>query len=563
MKQKSTQDGRKNKSFRKGAETSKMSRSHTGGNTGRPAQTAAVTSKAASGKKTVDRLSEKTAAGKLTPRQAADGKSANSKVAVKPANLKTAASPENRKSSGKPENRKSYAKSENRKSSVISENRKSAGTSANTKSAKQSANRKSSDKLEILKPGAAKAVKRNSHTSLHPVTFVKKIKVTQSYAGYMVTPPCPIFETCGGCQLQMFNDEGQLKYKYSNLIDLLGKYGKVEPIEGMQKPYHYRHKIHATFAYEKGRNIAGIYEEHTHRVVEIENCLIQDERANRIIQSILTLMPSFKMMPYDDSGRGFLRHALIRTAYAHEGVMVVLVGGSPIFPAKRRFTEALVKKHPEIKTVLFNINPRKTSMVLGSREEVLYGTGYLEDSLCDMTFRISPKAFYQVNPEQTEKLYREAVKMAALTGKERVLDAYAGIGTIGMVASTRAKEVISVELNKDAVRDAIKSARDNGVKNIYFHQADATEFIEHMAEAGEYADVVFLDPPRSGSTPAFIKAVAKLKTDRVVYVSCSPETLARDLAQFQSLGYKVVRIKPFDMFPWTTHVEVIVLLQRL
>ncbi|MDN5298708.1 MAG: rRNA (uracil1939-C5)-methyltransferase [Clostridiales bacterium] len=399
-----------------------------------------------------------------------------------------------------------------------------------------------------------------------PVTMVKAIKVTQTYADYVVTPPCPIFETCGGCQLQMFNDEGQLKYKYSQLIDLLGKFGKVEPIEGMREPFHYRHKTHATFSYSKGRPrriIAGIFEEHSHRVVETENCLIQDERANNIIQSILALMPSFKMIPYDeDAEKGFLRHALIRTAFAHDGVMVVLVGGSPIFPAKRRFTEALIKKHPEIKTVIFNINSRKTSMVLGNREEVLYGSGYLEDSLCGMTFRISPKAFYQVNPEQTEKLYREAIKMAGLTGGERVLDAYAGIGTIGMVASTGAKEVISVELNKDAVRDAIRSARDNDVKNIYFHQADATEFIEQMAATGEKADIVFLDPPRSGSTPAFIKAVAKMKTDRVVYVSCNPETLARDLALFKSEGYKIVRIKPFDMFPWTGHVETVVRLQR-
>jgi len=274
-------------------------------------------------------------------------------------------------------------------------------------------------------------------------------------------------------------------------------------------------------------------------------------------------MPSFKMKPYDeDRGFGFLRHVLIRTAHAHEGVMLVLVGASPIFPAKKKFVKAILDKHPEIETVVFNINASNTSMVLGRREETLYGKGFIEDSLCGMSFRISPKSFYQVNTIQTEKLYEKAIELAGLTGKEEVLDAYSGIGTIGMIASKYAKAVRGVELNKDAVVDAIKSARHHKIENIYFHQADATEFLINLAEENEKIDVVFMDPPRSGSTPEFISAIGRLKPKKVIYISCSPETLARDLKSFVKQGYKVETIKPYDMFPWTTHVETVCLLTR-
>ena len=441
---------------------------------------------------------------------------------------------------------------------------------SNSKSRQDNTKRKSSDSNHKTSESKWKSTKpKNSQSPSFEkrfVSMIKKVKVTQTYLPYVVMPPCPIFDKCGGCQLQMFNYEGHLKYKYSNLIDLLGSFGKVENIEPMAEPYYYRHKTHASFSYSMDRQkriVAGIYEENTHKVVETENCLIQDQRANEIIKSVKTLMPKFRMLAYDeDQKTGFLRHLLIRTAYASKEVMVVIVGGTPIFPQKKNFTKALMASHPEITTVVFNINPSKTSMILGQREEILAGKGYLEDTLCGYKFKISPKAFYQVNPEQTEKLYNKAIEFAELTGNERVLDAYSGIGTIGMVASSKAKEVVSVEYNKDAVKDAIRSARENKVENIYFYQADATEFITSVAAEGAKFDVIFMDPPRHGSTPEFIKAIGKLKPKRIVYVSCGPEALKRDLELLVKQGYKVDKIKPFDMFPWTDHVETVCLLTR-
>jgi 23S rRNA (uracil1939-C5)-methyltransferase len=241
---------------------------------------------------------------------------------------------------------------------------------------------------------------------------------------------------------------------------------------------------------------------------------------------------------------------------------VVLVTASPIFPSKNNFVKALRKTHPEITTIVQNVNGRGTSMVLGEQEKTLYGKGYIEDTLCGCTFRISPKSFYQVNPVQTEKLYEKAIWLAALTGKETVIDAYCGIGTIGLIAASQAKEVIGVELNRDAIRDAITNAKTNQIKNVRFTCADAGKFMVGMASAGERADVVFMDPPRSGSDEVFMDCLAKMAPKRVVYVSCNPETLARDLAYLEKKGYQAQGAWPYDMFGWTAHCETVVLLSK-
>ena len=222
------------------------------------------------------------------------------------------------------------------------------------------------------------------------------------------------------------------------------------------------------------------------------------------MNTVTSLMKSFKMRPYnEDTGYGFLRHILVRTGYHTGQIMVVLVTASPVFPSKNNFVKALRKEHPEITTIVANVNNRNTSMVLGDKQQILYGKGYIEDVLCGKTFRISSKSFYQVNPVQTEVLYNKAIEFAGLTGKERVIDAYSGIGTIGMVASDHAGEVISVELNGDAVRDAVFNAKQNKVKNIRFYKEDAGDFMVKMASHKEKADVVFMDPPRAGSDPCF------------------------------------------------------------
>ncbi len=375
---------------------------------------------------------------------------------------------------------------------------------------------------------------------------------------------CPYAKKCGGCTYQGIVYEEQLKEKQQLVNKLLKPFCKVHPIKGMEEPYHYRNKVHAVFHKEKnGAVISGVYEAGSHRVVKVDSCKIEDEKADAIILSIRDLMKSFKIQPYnEDTGYGLLRHVLIRVGKHSGQIMVVLVLGSPILPSKNNFVKALLKLHPEITTIVLNVNNKKTSMVLGEKETVLYGKGYIEDTLCDSVFRISSKSFYQINVTQTEKLYEKAIELAALTGKERVIDAYCGIGTIGIIASKKAGEVIGVELNKDAVKDAIYNAKRNQVKNIRFYANDAGKFMVGMAQSGKKADVVFMDPPRAGSTEEFMSSVITLNPKRVVYVSCNPETQARDLKYMVKHGYKVEEAWPFDLFPWTEHVETIVALHR-
>ena len=375
---------------------------------------------------------------------------------------------------------------------------------------------------------------------------------------------CPHAKKCGGCQYQGMDYTAQLKKKQKEMNKLLKDFGKPEPIIGMKDPLHYRNKVHAVFGRtRKGEIISGTYEAGTHKIVNIDECMIEDEISQSIIRTIRGLLRSFKIRTYDeDTGYGLLRHVLVRRGFTTGQVMVVLVLSSPILPSKNNFVKALRKEHPEITTVVLNVNDKKTSMVLGERDIVLYGKGYIEDILCGCTFRISPQSFYQVNPVQTERLYQTAMDYAELTGKERVIDAYCGIGTIGMVAAKKAREVIGVELNRNAVKDARTNAKLNQIKNITFYEGDAGRFMVSMAEEGEKADVVFMDPPRSGSDEAFLSSVIRLAPKRIVYVSCGPDTLARDLKYLARNGYQVRKMQPVDMFGFTEHCEMVVQLVK-
>lgn len=375
---------------------------------------------------------------------------------------------------------------------------------------------------------------------------------------------CKTSKKCGGCQYQGMEYSQQLRRKQKKTEDLLKKFGKVSPVIGMEQPYFYRNKVHAVLDRDrKGNIISGIYEANTHHVIPVEECLIEDKKCQEIIRTIRGMLKSFKIKTYDeDTGYGLLRHVLVRRGFQTGQIMVVLVIGSPVFPSKNNFVKSLRKTYPEISTVVLNINDKKTSMVLGERENTIYGPGYIRDILCGCTFRISPKSFYQVNPVQTEILYQTAIEYAGLTGKETVIDAYCGIGTIGLVAARKAGKVIGVELNKDAVRDARINAKENNIKNARFYQGDAGDFMVSMADAGEKADVVFMDPPRAGSTQEFLSSAVKLQPSRIVYVSCNPETLARDLKYLVKNKYQVKKIQPVDMFPFTEHIETIVLLSH-
>jgi len=375
---------------------------------------------------------------------------------------------------------------------------------------------------------------------------------------------CPVAAKCGGCQLTRLSYAEQLQWKQQRVTELLDGICEVRPILGMDDPFHYRNKVHAVLSVDKaGKPISGVYAMGTHRVVPVRHCLIEDRRADRIIQTIVAMLPAYKLRIYNEyTHRGFLRHILIRTGHVTGQIMVVLVATSLEFPGKKAFVQELIQRHPEITTVVLNCNQRETSMVLGTKEITLYGEGYMEDELCGKRFRISPQSFYQVNAKQCELLYRTAIDAAQLTGAETLLDAYCGTGTIGLCASDGCKQLIGVELNADAIRDAKENARRNGVENARFLCDDAGRFMQKLAKEGNAPDVVMMDPPRAGSDQKFLQSLLMLKPKRVVYVSCNPETLARDLRVLVDGGYQAEWATPVDMFPGTEHVETVVLLSH-
>ena len=340
---------------------------------------------------------------------------------------------------------------------------------------------------------------------------------------------------CGGCPLLNQPYPDQLKHKQQLEQRLLGRFAPVSPVLGQAEPWHYRN-----------------------------NCLLQDTVINQTIAAVLEAARACRWPAFEeDRGTGLLRHVLVRRGKTSGQVLVVLVTAQENLPGSRNFVKALREKAPWVTSVVQNCNPRRTSAVLGSDVRTLYGPGKITDTLCGLQFAISPRSFYQVNPEQTEVLYAKAIEFAALTGKETVIDAYCGIGTIGLCAAGRAKQVIGVERNPDAVRNACANAAANKINNARFICADATDWMRAAAQPNSglpHPDVVFLDPPREGSTPACIDAVAAMKPKRVVYVSCNPETLARDLTHLTRRGWKALKIQPVDMFPHTEHVETICLL---
>ncbi|MFR9066081.1 MAG: 23S rRNA (uracil(1939)-C(5))-methyltransferase RlmD [Faecalibacterium prausnitzii] len=377
-------------------------------------------------------------------------------------------------------------------------------------------------------------------------------------------------KNCGGCPLLGLDYAAQLKQKEEKVRALVGKYGPVHPIRGMEQPYHYRNKVISTFAPGWGGKLtSGIYAANSHKVLPVESCLLQDEVLDKTMQAVRAAANACRYQPYDeDKGTGLVRHCLLRRGVATGQVMVVLVTAQPVLPGAKNFVKALLAEAAQrgvtVTTVVQNVNSRKTSVVLGEsgKGAVRQGihSGYpLRQDLCAS----ARAAFIRSTMTQTDVLYGLAVEAAKLTGKEVVLDAYCGIGTIGLTAADHAKQVVGVELNRDAVQDAIGNARHNGVKNARFFAADATRWIGEAAAAGESADVIFMDPPREGSTPEFLASVARMAPKRVVYVSCNPVTLARDLATLTKLGYKAEGFTPVDMFPHTEHIETVCALSKL
>lgn len=369
---------------------------------------------------------------------------------------------------------------------------------------------------------------------------------------------CPLTERgCGGC-IELAVPYGEhLKRKQAAFVKL---FPNALPIVGMEDPRHYRAKVLSTFANGRSGLYSGIYAAGSHRVLSVRDCILHDKRADEIIGAVREMLAQTGLKACDeDAGTGTLRHMLVRRAAGTGEVLLTLVTPSDTLPDGRALAVEIVRLCPDMRSVVQNVNPRKTSAVLGFREHVLYGPGYVDDLLMDTRFRISSRSFYQVNSRQTEKLYGKALALANLSGRETVLDAYCGVGTIGILAAKQAAHVTGVEFNADAVKNAVTNARLNSLSNIDFLRGDAGRV---LAEKRLDADVVFLDPPRAGCERPFLEALCAAKPQTVVYVSCCPETQARDVKLLTRRGYTLQSVQPVDMFPFTPHVEAVALLTR-
>ena len=387
-------------------------------------------------------------------------------------------------------------------------------------------------------------------------------------SGYLFD--CPHSSLCGGCSYNNIPYEKQLKKKEGRVRGLFAqlpghKSFKPEKIIMTTSPYHYRNKVHGVLGIRKSKVVCGLYSEDSHRIVDVKDCLIEDVDASAVIAGVAELSIPFKYHIFDeDKGRGFLRHVLVRVAHSEgsKKLLVVIVTAVKEFPRKNDFVKALVKRFPLIETIIWNYNPKRTSMVLSDKNTVIYGPGFIIDDMLGLRFAVSAGSFYQVNHEGAEKMYLLAREFAGLTGKERVLDAYCGTGTIGMLLCDKAESVMGVELNESAVKDAIFNKKINKIKNYRVVCADATKYLTSL-NGKDMFDVIVMDPPRAGSTPEFINAVVHSAIKRVIYISCDPETLIRDLKLFIKGGFKLLKAVPVDMFPGTGHIETIVKLTRV
>ena len=393
--------------------------------------------------------------------------------------------------------------------------------------------------------------------------YYGKVKKLYNLSKDRIQPKCKICTFCGGCQYQQLDYQAQLKYKTKRVKEALTRIAKVKvdvlPCLGMDNPYNYRNKIQVPFNKDKSGKVKfGFYKENSHIIMPIKECAIEDRRAAPILWDVKLLLEEMNIPVYnEDSGKGILRYVLIRTSHHYKELMVVLVTTQMNFPGQRNFINELVARHPEITTIVENVNSRHTNVILGNQEKVLYGLGHIKDDILGLTFEISAASFFQINPIQVEKLYTCALNLIDFSKKEVVLDAYSGVGTIGLIAAKNAKKVISVEINKSAHKNAIENAKRNNVDNIEFVCADAGEYI---SKTDEDIDILIMDPPRSGSDETFLSTVMSKKIKKIIYISCNPETLARDI-EFLSHMYKVNYVQPVDMFPMTAHVETVTCLR--
>lgn len=409
---------------------------------------------------------------------------------------------------------------------------------------------------------------------------IKIVKVKKGY-GYgrilefytkspdRIEPACPIYKQCGGCQLQHLTYEAQLKFKQKQVKEVLTRIGKLEnitvhPVLGMNNPWKYRNKSQVPVGEMEGGLVAGFYQQRSHTIINMEECLIQAEENDRVVQGVKQIAGKYGIKAYnEETHTGMLRHIVTRYGRQTKDVMVVLITRTEELPQQERIIAEIYNTFPQVKSIIQNINSKRTNVIFGEKTKVLWGDEYLYDSIGGIQFAISARSFYQVNPEQTKVLYDKALEYTNLTGEETVIDAYCGIGTISLFLAQKAKKVYGVEIIPEAIDDAKRNVKLNKMNNVQFRVGKAEEIIPAWFKDGIKADVIVVDPPRKGCDIELLHTIIEMKPKRVVYVSCNPGTLARDLRILENGGFKTVEVQPVDMFPHSNHVECVALMSRV
>ncbi|MBB4825524.1 23S rRNA (uracil1939-C5)-methyltransferase [Sporosarcina luteola] len=396
--------------------------------------------------------------------------------------------------------------------------------------------------------------------------FAELLEVKRQ-APMRVEAPCHVFWECGGCQLQHLSYEAQLQQKQKQVRDVIDRIAKlphvpVHPVKGMQDPWRYRNKSQIPFSERNGHVVSGFFKPRTHHIVDTDVCIIQSEEADQLMSTLKHEMHALGLDAYDEKAhRGMLRHLIVRKGRATGEIMVVLVTLKKKFPQKQAVVDLIKRVVPEVTSIMQNVNPDKTNVIFGNETINLYGKPVIIDKIGDVQFEISARSFYQVNPVQTEVLYGQALEYAQLSGYETVIDAYCGIGTISLFLAQRAKEVYGVEIVPQAIEDAKRNAELNGITNAHFEAGAAEDVIPRWYADGKRFDVLVVDPPRKGCDDKLLATILKYKPKRVVYVSCNPGTLARDLRILEDGGYRTQEVQPVDMFPQSSHVECVALIE--
>ncbi len=398
--------------------------------------------------------------------------------------------------------------------------------------------------------------------------FGKLLNVTKE-SDDRVEPPCDVFYQCGGCQIQHMSYQMQKNMKQKQVKDVMKKIGHLEhvpvhPTIGMEDPWRYRNKVQIPVGQkEDGELMTGFYQKRSHNIIDMDTCLIQDEMNDRMVESVRRIASKLGISAYDEhTHRGTLRHIMVRTGQNTKDIMVVIVTKTKKLPHQDKLIDEIRDAFPNVKSIVHNVNSQKTNVILGKETNIIYGDEYIYDTIGDIKFMISPKSFYQVNPTQTKALYDQALEYADLKGGETVIDAYCGIGTISLFLAQQAKKVYGVEIVPEAVTDAKKNARLNNMDNAEFYVGQAEELMPWWRNQGLRPDVIVVDPPRKGCDEELLKAMLDMEPERIVYVSCNPSTLARDLRVLEDGGYETKEVQPVDMFPQTSHVECVTWLEK-